>query len=141
MEIIRRIFGICRTGKPLNTGCWKYDEGRVEVDLAQTPELSAPGGAIRLEGKPLPGKRILLLHGEDGNYHACLNRCTHLGHRRLDPLADGDEGEGRIRCCSVGKSTFDYQGRVVSGTAEEPLTVLTVELEDGSLRIHLDGCE
>jgi len=52
-----------------------------------------------------------------------------LGHRRLDPLP----GENQIRCCSVGKSVFDYDGRRISGLARKPLEPFRVELDGGKL--------
>ncbi len=134
MEIIKRILGICKTKKPANPACWKYADNRVEVDLGLAGELDSPGGAIRLEGGNLGGVRILALHGENGAYHAYKNRCTHIGHRRIDPIPD----EAKLRCCSVGKSTFDYEGKVISGPAKEPLTVLRTEIEDGRLVIRLE---
>ncbi len=126
MGILKRILGICETRPPADAGCWSYADGKVEIDLDRAPELAAKGGAIRLEGGSLP-MRVLVLHGEDGAFHAFPNRCTHMGHRRLDPLP----GEQKIRCCSIGRSTFDYSGRKISGLAPEGLQPLGVELVEG----------
>ena len=134
MGIIKRILGICETKKPVNPGCWKHVDGRLEVDLGLAGELSLPGDAIRLEGGDLGREKILVIIGQDGEYRAYRNRCTHVGHRRIDPL----HGEPLLRCCSVSKSTYDYQGRVVSGPANEPLTVLECEIVDERLVIKLD---
>ncbi len=65
--------------------CWNYDKGKLVIDLRKVPELQNQGGAIRLEGKNLPA-RILVVLGEDEKYHAYRNKCPHFGHRRLDPL-------------------------------------------------------
>jgi nitrite reductase/ring-hydroxylating ferredoxin subunit len=126
MGIFKRIFGICATQVPANSGCWSYSGGKLEVNLDKAPELSQKGGAIRLEGPSLP-KRVLVVHGRDGEFHAFPNRCTHIGHRRIDPVP----GEDKIRCCSVGKSTFDYSGKLLSGSAKESLEPLALE-SDGS---------
>lgn len=133
MGIFRRLLGICQTRPPADAGCWAVADGRIEILLDRAPELSRPGGAIRLEGPSLP-QRVLVLHGEDGRFHAFPNRCTHLGHRRLDPLA----GQTKIRCCSVGRSVFDYEGRNVSGPAPRPLEPLPVQVEGGKLVISLN---
>ncbi|MBN2289244.1 MAG: Rieske 2Fe-2S domain-containing protein [Candidatus Glassbacteria bacterium] len=134
MEILKRILGICKTKRPANPDCWRYIKGRVEVDLGLAVELVSPGDAIRLEGGDLGKERILVVCGESGTYHAYRNRCTHVGHRRIDTLP----GESLLRCCSVSKSTYDYDGKVVSGPAGEPLTVLPAELGDGRLVIRLE---
>jgi nitrite reductase/ring-hydroxylating ferredoxin subunit len=132
MGFFKRLFGICETEPPADEDCWTYADGKLEVVLDKAPELSMKGGAIRLEGPYLP-KRVLVVHGEDGQYHAFPNRCTHAGHRRIDPVP----GEDKIRCCSVGKSTFDYSGQTISGSAKEPLEPLTLETERGKLVISV----
>lgn len=132
MSIFKRLFGICATRLPVNAGCWTYADGKLEVSLDKAPELSQKGGAIRLEGPSLP-KRVLVVHGQDGAFHAFPNRCTHIGHRRIDPVP----GEDKIRCCSVGKSTFDYSGQRISGSAKESLEPLALEADGGKLVISV----
>lgn len=51
MGILKRILGICKTKPPSDTGCWDFKKGMVVMDLSRVPELSQPGGAIRLEGR------------------------------------------------------------------------------------------
>ena len=133
MGFFAKIFGICSTPAPADGQCWSFADGKVEVDLGRATELSAPGGAVRLEGRPLP-RRVLIVRAEDGSYHAFPNRCTHAGHRRLDHLP----GEGRVKCCSVGQSTFDYQGQRLSGSASDPIKPFRVEEADGKLTIWLE---
>jgi nitrite reductase/ring-hydroxylating ferredoxin subunit len=131
-NIFQRIFGICATKKPEDEGCWYYENGKVIVDLSRTPELSKPKGAVRLEKtKDLP-LRMLVFKSEDGRYHAFHNQCAHA-KRRLDPIP----GEQQVQCCSIGKSTFDYEGKVVSGTAKGNVRTYSVILEDGTLEITI----
>jgi hypothetical protein len=54
VSILKRIFGICETGKPEDTGAWKFSNGKVEIEWARVPELRKPCGAVRLEGRGLP---------------------------------------------------------------------------------------
>ena len=96
----QRIFGLPATQKPLDPQCWSFSDGKIMIDLKRATELKKPGGALRLEGGEL-SMRVLVIRGDDGKFHAFLNRCTHIGHRRLDPVL----GTGSIQCCSVGKST------------------------------------
>ena len=130
-KLFSMLLGICETQPPQEAACWKLSGGKVEIDLKRSPELSTQGGAVRLEGGDLP-KKILVVHGKDGELHAFTNKCTH-GGRRLDPL----KGESLIRCCSVGKSTFDYEGKAVSGSAKDPITVLESEKEGEKLIIRI----
>ena len=84
MGILKRIFGICDTKPPKDPKCWWFEDGKAIVDLSRARELSAGGGAIRLEDRGLP-KRILVHRGADGEFRAYENICTHMG-RRIDPL-------------------------------------------------------
>ena len=60
--------------------------------------------------------RTLVVHGDDGTFHAFANRCRHMG-RRLDPVP----GTETVQCCSV---IFG-----ISGGAD----ALPLGLETGSL--------
>jgi nitrite reductase/ring-hydroxylating ferredoxin subunit len=128
MGFFKRLFGICDTQPPADPSCWSYSDGRLEVDLDKAPELEA-GGAIRLEGGSLP-TRVLLVRDKDGEVHAFENRCTHAG-RRLDPL----EGSTDVRCCSVGKTTFDVSGKKLSGMGKDDIKVWDVERDGEKLSV------
>jgi len=131
MKLLKRILGICETPQPSDSGGWSYAEGILSVQLERMPELRRPGGAVRLEGGGLP-RRILVVRGIEGAFHAFSNRCTHMG-RRLDPLFR----EGRLECCSVSRSTFTYTGEPVSGAAKTSLETFSVMTEGDALRIPL----
>ena len=130
-RILQRLFGISATKIPLDPGCWTYADGHLRINLGRAPELSKPGGAIRVERKNLP-QRILVLHGEDGNFYTFRNRCRHMG-RRLDPVP----GTRTVQCCSVGKATYAYDGRIISGPAKEPVGTFAVQVKNGELVIAL----
>ena len=131
MTILKRIFGICETGKPEDAGAWKFSNGKVEIEWSRVPELRTPCGAVRLEGRGLP-ERILVVYGIDGQFHAFKNRCPHMG-RRLDPVV----GSAAVRCCSLFISTFDYTGNVMSGPAKESLKRFRVETQKCKVVISL----
>ena len=63
---------------PRDNSCWTYSDSRLVIDLKRTTELSEPGGAIRLKGKDLPDRR-LVIHGNGAASHAFSNRCKHYG--------------------------------------------------------------
>lgn len=132
MGIISKLLGICSTGQPANPDAWNYADGSATIDLHKMPELEKPGGAVRLEGKGLP-QRVLVVHGADGNFHAFINKCAHVGKRRLDPIDDGK----RVKCCSVGQSIYDLSGKRQSGSAKGDIKPLTVKKNQTTLTLSL----
>ena len=132
-NIFQRIFGLPLTSKPAHPDCWQYSDGKLTIDLTKTPELKEKGGAIRLEGGNLP-LRILVIAGDDGQYHAFHNRCTHLGHRRLDPVPE----TATVHCCSVNKSTYDLNGKNIFGPAPNPIKVFSVSSDAEQLTIIIN---
>jgi nitrite reductase/ring-hydroxylating ferredoxin subunit len=131
MKWLKRIFGISATPAPVNDASWEFANQTIKIDLNQMPEIANAGSAVRLEGKGLP-VRTLIVHGQDGAFHAFANRCTHMG-RRIDILP----GTDRIECCSVSKSTFDYGGQPLGGAARKPLPVFSTTLTGTELTVHL----
>ena len=130
-NIIDRIFGRPITQLPQIENAWSFQEDLLKLDMSKLPELGELGGAVRLEGDILPDP-ILVFQGEDGEYYAFKNACTHAG-RRVDPIS----GTMTLECCSVSTSTFDYEGNVLSGPADDSLTKYDISLEGESLIISL----
>ncbi|WP_419659631.1 Rieske [2Fe-2S] iron-sulfur domain protein [Desulfosarcina variabilis str. Montpellier] len=132
MKFFKRLLGICETPLPADSDAWAVQDGNVRINLSRMNELKNPGSGVRLEGKGLD-PRLLVFHGDDGQYHAVANRCTHMG-RRIDPIAGGSV----IQCCSVSKSTFTYDGRPVGGAAQRPLKTYGISQDQETLTIKLD---
>lgn len=131
MGFFKRLFGVSQTKKPRDHRCWRFLGKKIELDLNLAPELSSPGGALRLEAPGLP-VRVLLWRDKEGDLRAWENRCAHMG-RRIDPVPGAD----RLMCCSIGKSTYELDGRVVSGLAKGDIRPLKVVEEDGTLTVFL----
>lgn len=131
-SIWQRIFGIPATDKPRDDSGWQYESGQLTINLDRTPELSRAGGTARFEGKGLP-VRVLVVRGEDTQYRAFHNRCTHLGHRRLDYVP----GTETVQCCSVSKSTYTFGGEKIHGPAPRPIATYPVEVGEKELRIRI----
>ena len=127
-SIFQRIFGMPATAKPEDPSCWDYSGGKLTINLKKAPELGKPGAALRLEGGNLPA-RVLIVFGEDGQFHAFRNRCTHLGHRRLDPVP----GTNTVQCCSVNKSTYELDGKKVYGPAPKPIITYPIKKDGDKL--------
>ena len=130
VSFFKALLGICTT-KPLSPDLWNLEDGKIRVKLSEVPQLSNKGDAVYLKGAGLE-KPVLIVRTEDDDYLAFANRCTH-GGRKLDPVP----GERILRCCSVGHSTFDYDGNRLGGPAKDALTGYAVELSDGNLVITL----
>jgi nitrite reductase/ring-hydroxylating ferredoxin subunit len=75
----------------------------------------------------------MVLYGMDGQYHAFMNRCPHMG-RRLDPV----DTMAKIQCCSFSRSTFDYSGNVMTGPSKASLKKLRVKTNKCKIIIWLD---
>ena len=128
-NIFQRIFGIPATKPPADAGCWVIKGDKSTINLNQTPELSVPWGAIQVEDGDIPVK-MLVFQDVEGGYRAIHNHCEHAG-RKLDPVP----GTETVQCCSIGKPTYDYDGKVLSGSSEKPITQYTVKVENGKLEI------
>ncbi len=135
MKFLKRLFGICETATPKDPQAWSIQNGCVRIDLSRMPEINTSGSGVRLEGQGLD-PRLLVLHGDDGQYHAIANRCTHMG-RRIDIIA----GSNTIQCCSVSKSTFTYDGQPVGGAAKKPVKAYPVAKDGETLTISLSNSE
>lgn len=134
MGFFKRLFGLPVTGTPGDDSSWKVIDGqKIELKLESVPALAKPGGAIRLEGKGLE-PRLLVLHGIDGVFRAYKNNCACSGWR-IDPV----DGEEKVRCCTLAQSTYDYDGKRVSGPAEKDLETFSVDEEEGKLVVRLSG--
>jgi Rieske Fe-S protein len=131
-NFLQRILGIPATKKPEDPDCWTYSSGMLKIDLGKTPELDHPGGALRCEGRDLP-IRVLVIRGRDNQFYAFQNRCTHFGHRRLDPVP----GTDTVQCCSINKSTYDLKGQNIFGPAPKPITLYFTEVAEDRLIVHI----
>ena len=130
-NIWQRILGISATKRPQDAACWSVAGDQITVDLTRASELNRPFGAMRIEGGATPERVLVFRDGAD-TLHAVCNRCGHAG-RRLDPVP----GTETIQCCSMGHSTYDYEGNVVSDSEVKPVHAYKVRTEGTKLIIDL----
>lgn len=128
----QRIFGISATNQPQNEKGWQYHSGELVIDLKKIPELTQPGNSVRFEGGTLP-KRVLVVFGADEQYRAFHNRCTHIGHRRLDYVPETET----VQCCSVNKSTYTFAGKKIHGPNPKPIETFSLEKKGDQLAVRL----
>ena len=135
INFFKSLLGICET-KPLAPESWSVEDGKVVVRLGDLPELCGKGKGVYLKGAGLD-RPILIVRTESDQYLAYTNRCTHIGHRKLDPVPGPAPDKPMLRCCSLSHSTFDCEGNKISGPAKDPLTRHKVEISDGNLVVAL----
>lgn len=128
-DLIDRIRGVSHTPVLDNESAWTYDDQTLTLTLSQIPDLAQPNHAVRLENDRLP-EPLLIVHGKDENYYVYVNKCTH-GKRKIDPI------DGKLKCTSFSEATFDYNGEVLSGPADGPLTTYEVQQNGDQLAIVL----
>ena len=129
MGIFQAILGICET-KPADLSTWSVTDGQVTVKLNEIPDLQSDG-AVYLSGQGLSTPILVVNLG--GQYYAYSNRCRHLLGRRLDLVV----ADKKLRCCSIGHSEYDLDGKVIKGPANQPITKFEVNQQEGSLVINL----
>lgn len=103
--------------------------GRIELALTQYPELSAPGGSLKLlpAGSQEP---VFVLVLDDGDIAAVSPICTHLGCTV--------EIQGPRLVCPCHGSTYDRSGSVLRGPAVRSLARYRTERgSDGIISIDL----
>jgi Rieske Fe-S protein len=106
-------------------------DGRVRLDLRQYPELTEPGGTLRLlpDGWADP---LYVLSLTPGRFVALSPICTHLGCTV--------EMSGQRLICPCHGSTYDREGKVLQGPAERPLRQFPSRvMPDGLLVIDVEG--
>lgn len=131
LDFCKSIFGICQT-QALNPDLWRMEGNSARVPIDKVPAFQEAEGAVYLKGKNIKFP-VLVVKTKDNTYLGFVNRCTHMGHRKLDPVP----GESILRCCSVSHSTYDFQGRPLSGPAKEDLETYDVEVVDNEVVVKL----
>ena len=104
--------------------------GRARLALASHPELSRPGGALKIlpDGASAP---VLVVARDDGTFLALSTVCTHRG-------CEVELSGARVVCPCHG-STYDRSGKVLRGPAERSLSSVDVRLAEGILEIDLEA--
>ena len=103
--------------------------GRITLELTRYPELTKPGGSLKVmpDGAANP---VYVLALGDGSYAALSPICTHLGCTV--------DIQGQRLVCPCHGSTYDRAGKVLQGPAERPLARLATNLSStGVLTIDL----
>jgi nitrite reductase/ring-hydroxylating ferredoxin subunit len=131
-NLLQRIQGKPQTEPPADRGCWSFSGQTLTIDLERAPELRPAFGAIEIDDPALPVP-VLVVRDEAGTLRAFCNVCGH-GGRKLDPVT----GTETLCCCSLGKSVYDYSGKVVGGASEKNILPFDAVMEGGRLVITVE---
>ncbi len=126
----KALLGICET-KPLDSAMWSLDGETARLHVVEKADVLPKGGGVYLQGRGLK-RPVLVIRTHDDSYLAFTNRCPH-GNRKVDHVAD----QRVLRCCSVNHSTFDYDGKRLTGPAKEALKRHRVSVEGGDLIVTM----
>lgn len=106
----------------------EVDRGRIRLRVADHAALAQQGGALKI--LPAGAKDPLyVLHLAGGTFAVLSPICTHRGCTV--------EVQGARMVCPCHGSTYDHEGRVLRGPAEEPLQRYAATLANGVLDIEL----
>jgi Rieske Fe-S protein len=105
-------------------------DGAVRLPLVDYPELTRPGGYLKVlpEGAANP---LYVLAVEGGGFVAVSPICTHLGCTV--------DIQGYQLVCPCHGSTYDRAGQVLKGPAERPLQRFPTAVSGEALIVRLEG--
>lgn len=116
----------CSTG--LHSYLVASSGGAISLNLNEYPELGQIGGAIEIEFNGEPGELVIVRISES-SVVALSSTCTHLGCTvRKEPSF--------FRCPCHG-STYDLEGNVVRGPAEQSLERYPARMSNEQIIISL----
>ena len=123
LAVAAPVLGACAS---LATMSIRPINGRLELSLAQHPQLSQAGGSLRVlpDGHRDP---VYVLAHPDGSFTALSPICTHKG------CTVDVQGERLV--CPCHGSTYDRNGRVLRGPAERALARYDVQITSERLLI------
>lgn len=108
------------------------EEGLVELELKDYPELITPGGMVALQ--PATLRKPVLVQRLEGEAVRVLSlRCTHLGC-----TVRWDNEAQELRCPCHG-SRFDDHGTPTKGPAKQGLALYDAQLEGTVVRFWVKG--
>ena len=102
--------------------------GRVALPLAAYPDLVRAGGSLRLQPST-SAEPVFVLSTGGGRFSALSSVCTHR--------ACTVEIEGAVLRCPCHGSTYDREGAVLVGPAQQPLARYAAEVVGDALVIDL----
>ncbi len=128
--------GLVITGCAGSTEAWEtkpvpVEDGVVEIDIKDHPELLTAGGLLALK----PGKArkpVLVQRLENDEVRVLSLRCPHLGC-----TVRWDNEEQVLRCPCHG-SRFDDRGTVLEGPSKEALAVYDSQMQGNRIRFRFE---
>jgi Rieske Fe-S protein len=124
---------LCCTTEEIPAASYRYRGEALEIDLAKTPAIARTGGAVKLVdlGRDL---NIIIVHPEKDRFAALDRSCTHGGAQ-----VAYNRHHRTVQCTSWGHSEFALDGKVLGGSAKEPLRTYEVRRSGNRLVILLEA--
>ncbi len=107
----------------------KANSGKVVIPFVEFERRAGKLNAITVDVDGNPDQ-LLLLRNPEGQFYAVSARCTHQGCQ-VRPAKD-------FIICPCHGSTYDREGKVLRGPAQETLPGYLVEVQNGEIIIHLN---
>jgi Rieske Fe-S protein len=111
----------------------RLEQGLVHIDLKQAPQLTAKGGAVRVDDEQRK-VRLIVVHTGKRQFVAADQKCTH-GGGALTYVPKGRV----LHCTCWGHSRFALDGNVVTGPAKRKLRIYETTLAGDTLTIKLEN--
>jgi Rieske Fe-S protein len=99
-------------------------------EFENVPELAKPGGSIFVAAPGLDVP-VVLINLDSASFRALSGVCTHLGCN-VRP-------SGRFLQCPCHGSTYDLEGQVTRGPAEQPLRMFETHRSNGKVEVVVSG--
>lgn len=106
-----------------------FDERSVWIDLNKAPSLGAVPSAVYIVDSAREAQIIVVRQGRR-KFAAFSRLCTHASQ-----VISFVEKRGLLQCNGFNHSTFDLEGRVYKGPAEQALAKYPVELNEHTVKI------
>lgn len=121
---------LCCTTPEAPPGSFRIEGEEILLEIAKVPSLGRKGGAAKVIDIE-EGVNLIVVEPEEGRFAALERSCTHGGAQVVY------NGLNRtVQCTSWGHSEFALDGRVLGGSAKQPLPAHSVRVERGVLRIR-----
>jgi Rieske Fe-S protein len=127
---IAAVPSLCCTTAPVPPDACRFEKGVLLIDLRRAPLLQSIDGSGRVVNFDLQLNLIVVNLGH-GEFLAADRSCTHGGAQVV-----WSRHHKALQCTSWGHSEFASDGRVLGGSAREPLRVYPAALENSTLKIE-----
>jgi len=115
----------------INPDSYALTNNILTIDLSKEVNLSQVGEAVKIKHSDIPNG-LIIAHVEENRFEVASLLCTHRGVE-----VEYDHEQTNFSCASLGGSTYEINGKNISGPATKPLKDSEAALKDGILTIKI----